>query len=813
MNSNEYNLRKRKNMNVDNMMISSYLKILTDNIPNNKLNAINYIKNIKQDLIKKYNKKDLYLLTSLRNLDNIQKLIKKNKNNNIKLLLKNYIQKLSKYEDDEDYNDEDNNDEDNNNDEDYDDEDNNDEDDTDEDCEDIGDDENNNDENNNDENNNDKKLMKIIFIDLKNLKNIKYNHKEDEEYNEEDDEDYIDGGEEEEEEEVNKNKKSNKRRKYNNDFLNLLNINSSSSNNVTFFNKLNNNKQKTYIDKLKLLNDKSSIIKPNILNVVDLNTSDKNKKIILNKVNTFNSIGRNGSGYTKLNNWITSVMEIPFGNYINIAGNLKTQKSKQEKIMNVKKCLDNTIYGHNQAKNMILQHLAELITNKNNLGNILTLEGPPGIGKTALIQDGISKGLGVPFHFISLGGATDSSHLEGFDYTYEGSIYGKIADILIQSKCMNPIIYFDELDKVSETNKGEEIINILTHITDQTQNSHFNDKYFSGIDLDLSKVMFIFSCNNINKVSKILRDRMFIVELDSFNYNDKIQITNNYLLPKLYKKFAYDKNKIVISDNVISYIIDHYTYEGGVRKLKENLYELLREINLRYIQNKKILNKNISFPLEITIDTLRQDIFNYKRNISIEKVKGKPQVGLINGLWACDYGTGGILPIEVVFALSNNNYELELTGSQGDVMKESMKVAKNVSWNLLTNKQRTNIIEKWKTNNLSGIHIHCPDGATPKDGPSAGCAITISIYSLLTNRPIKNDIAITGEITLNGNITEIGGLENKIYGAIRANIKHILYPKENQKDVDRIIKKNKDIENMIKLTSIENIQDTLKHVF
>ena len=524
-------------------------------------------------------------------------------------------------------------------------------------------------------------------------------------------------------------------------------------------------------------------------------------------------MGRHGSGYTKLNSWISCVMNIPFGNYINIGDKLKSKKARQEKIINVKNCLDNTIYGHEQAKNMILQHIAELITNKDNLGNILTLEGPPGIGKTALIQDGISKGLDMPFHFISLGGATDASYLEGFEYTYEGSIYGKIVDILIQSKCMNPIIYFDELDKVSETHKGDEIINILTHLTDQTQNSHFNDKYFSGIDIDLSKVIFIFSCNNINRVSKILRDRMFVVQLESFNYYDKIQIANNYLLPKLFKKFCYDVNQVHFSDEVITYIIDHYTYEGGVRKLKENLYEILREINLRYIQNKKILNNKITFPIEITINMLIKDIFNYKRCVNVEKIKDKSQVGLINGLWACDYGTGGILPIEVIHTLSSNNYDLELTGSQGDVMKESMKVAKNVSWNLLTCEERSNIIKKWETNNLSGIHIHCPDGATPKDGPSAGCAITIAIYSLLTNKSIKNDIAITGEITLNGNVTEIGGLENKIYGAIRANIKHVLYPKENQKDVDRILKKNKDISKMIKLTSIENIDNALNYVF
>ena len=626
----------------------------------------------------------------------------------------------------------------------------------------------------------------------------------DENENENDDDDeYID-------EEIERLQQK-KKQKLDKDYSSLVSINNSNSNNndLKYFKSLKDNDKKQYIQTLNLLNNDDNN-KPLLLQLADLKTTDHNKKIILEKINTFNSLENNTGEYCKLNNWINDIMKIPFGNYIDITDNLNSKPKINKKLNNINKKLNDTIYGHEQAKNKILQYVAELITNKEEISNIITLQGPPGIGKTAVIQNGVSEAFELPFNFVSLGGATDASYIEGFDYTYEGSTYGKIVDILIRSKCMNPIIYFDELDKISETPKGEEIINILTHITDNIQNNHFNDKYFSGINFDISKVIFIFSCNDLSKINKVLQDRMHIINLESFTNKDKIQISQKYILPKLYKNFNFNIN---ISDNVIEYIINTFTYEGGVRKLKENLYEILREVNLRFITNKKILNKKIKYPLNLTEDMIKKDILLYKPKINFQLIHNKPKVGVINGLWACDYGIGGIAPIEVVHSYSDNNLELELTGSQGNVMQESMKVAKSVALSLLTTQKINNLFKKLKTTKLSGIHIHCPDGSTPIDGPSAGCAISIAIYSLLINKPINNTIAITGELTLQGSITEIGGLKEKIYGAINAGIETILYPEENNLDIKLLLEKDSTIKDKIKFISIKNIKDAIKYIF
>ena len=227
-------------------------------------------------------------------------------------------------------------------------------------------------------------------------------------------------------------------------------------------------------------------------------------------------------------------MKVPFGKYVKPPVNKTDGPDKiREYLKGVRKHLDDGIYGHETTKDQLIKILAHTITNPQEGGNVFALQGPPGVGKTALIQDGVAKALGRPYSFISLGGATDACFLEGHDYTYEGSNHGRIVELLQQAGCMNPVIYFDELDKVSETAKGEEIINILMHITDATQNSHFNDKYFGGLDFDLSKAIIIFSFNDEQKISRILRDRMKIIRVKGYKMLDKIKIAKDYLIPKL----------------------------------------------------------------------------------------------------------------------------------------------------------------------------------------------------------------------------------------------------------------------------------------
>ena len=562
------------------------------------------------------------------------------------------------------------------------------------------------------------------------------------------------------------------------EFLELYNFDSTNNDCYIYFQKLSELEKISIIDNLKKIKEDNINIKPNLIQVLEWNTCNNNKSVILSKLNQFDNLQGN-SEYFKLKTWINKIMKVPFGIYVKpIINESSSNIEIKNYIDNLKEQFDNNIYGHDITKEQLIKIIGHTITNPTEGGSIFALEGPPGVGKTAFIHDCIAKVLNRPFAFISLGGATDACYLEGHDYTYEGSNHGKIVELLIETKCMNPIIYFDELDKVSETAKGEEIINILMHLTDTTQNFAFNDKFFRGINFDLSKAIIIFSFNDASKISRILRDRMKIIKVKGYKLQDKLIIIKNHILPKLIKSIGL-KN-IKFDDNIIEYIIENYTNESGVRKIKEILFDILLEINLRNLRefdNKAII---------LTKKSIDDDYLSKKRKIEHITIFHKSKIGLVNGLWANSLGLGGLIPIECSWLPSNKKLELELTGLQGSVMKESMIVARTVAWKVLPNNIKNNIT-KSKINN--GIHIHCPDGATPKDGPSAGGAITICLISLFTNKLINNKIAMTGEINLKGSITAIGGLEEKIFGAKKANVELILCPHENLKDLNDIKKK------------------------
>ena len=255
----------------------------------------------------------------------------------------------------------------------------------------------------------------------------------------------------------------------------------------------------------------------------------------------------------------------------------------------------------------IMQILGQLITNPSSIGTAVAIHGPPGSGKTSLVKEGISKILNRPFAFIALGGATDSSFLEGHSYTYEGSLWGKIVQILIESKSMNPVIYFDELDKISDTPKGEEIAGILTHLTDSSQNSQFHDKYFAEIDFDLSKCLFIFSYNEEANISPILLDRMYKIKTGGYSTKEKIHIVNNYLSPTIGKQMAFSNNDIIINDDVLMYIIEKFTMEEkGVRNVKRCIEIIYSKLNLFRLMKpgvnifKQQIDLDVSFPFEVT---------------------------------------------------------------------------------------------------------------------------------------------------------------------------------------------------------------------
>ena len=501
-----------------------------------------------------------------------------------------------------------------------------------------------------------------------------------------------------------------------------------------------------------------------------------------------------------------------YSSLINIEKNISKIKQKNDSIIeyisDFNSILNNSIHGHTNAKKQIERVLGQWINGEKS-GYCFGFEGPPGLGKTTLAKKGLSNclkdinGNSRPYAFIAIGGSSNGSTLDGHNYTYVGSTWGKIVDILIEKKCMNPIIFIDELDKVSKTENGKEIIGILTHLIDSTQNDSFQDKYFSNIDLDLSKALFIFSYNDVELIDKILLDRIHRIKFDNLLLKDKLIISKDYILPELYKKFGVE-NIIEFSEELLEFVIVNYTNEPGVRKLKEILFEIISSINLDLLKN---INSH-DIPVLITKELI-ETILCDRHQIRILKVNDQPKVGIINGMWANSYGNGGILHIEAKYFYTNTFMDLKLTGMQGDVMKESMAVSKTLALSLIDKKTLTSITKKFEETKMQGFHLHVPEGSTPKDGPSAGAAITLVLYSLLTNKKIKNTFAITGEINLQGNITAIGGLDLKFLGGIKAGVKTFLYPKDNDKDFLLFCKKHEYLLDNYKYIPVSNINEVI----
>mgnify|MGYP003387678721 CR=1 FL=1 len=582
--------------------------------------------------------------------------------------------------------------------------------------------------------------------------------------------------------------------------------------NIMYFSRLGDDMKKDILSKLDKIEKSSVSSKPMLFRLLESKMNDTCKTEIYKKIKQIQSEKSFGDN-SKLINWVDAVLSIPFGIYHMDKIDTNKKKDILKILSHSNKCLNDAIFGHMEAKNKILQIIAQKISNPKSEGLTIGIQGPPGNGKTTLIEKGLSKALNRPFKYISLGGATDSSYLVGHSYTYEGSIWGKISDILIKSKCMNPIIYFDELDKVSNTPKGDEIINTLIHLTDPSQNVHFQDRYFMGLDFDVSRCIFIFSYNEGHKINKILKDRITEIHTKGFNVNEKIIIAKDYLLPDICKNVGIPKNKIKFDKHILDFIIQTYTYEGGVRGLKKLLFEIVLEINLRNLNKQKILNRFVKYPIKITKRLLLEDFFIKKNQITKQKIHNNPSIGKINGMYACDNGLGGLSIIEAIEVPSNDKYSLKLTGQQGNVMKESMLVAKNLAWHLLPSSIQKKWFRKWKQE-ITGIHIHCPEASTPKDGPSAGTAITCAILSCLLKIPINNALAITGEIDLSGNVLEIGGLEEKLYWTKKAGVKIVIVPDQNRKDVQKIKRKYpKLINKNFKVILVNTIWDVLPHVF
>jgi ATP-dependent Lon protease len=382
-------------------------------------------------------------------------------------------------------------------------------------------------------------------------------------------------------------------------------------NEMTYFKKkMSNSEQLRIMKELKEVNDHMGIDKPYRISLLESQIPPKLKSQALQKLNLLNMMDSTDSEYFKIKNWMDNFMRIPFCKYTSLSVNIDDGIEKCHEFMaNARATLDKCVYGLDDAKMQILQMVGQWIANPNSLGSAIAINGPPGTGKTTLVKDGISKILGREFVFIPLGGTGDASFLEGHSYTYEGSMWGKIVQSLMDCQTMNPVFFFDELDKLSDTPKGEEIIGILTHLTDTTQNSQFHDKYFSEVDFDLSKCLFIFSYNDESKVNPILKDRMYRIQTKGYDVKEKIVIARDYMLPKIREQINFKTEDIIIPDDTIKYIVSttHLTQqESGVRNMKRCLEIVHTKLNLfRLVRPEdnifaKEINLPVTFPMKIT---------------------------------------------------------------------------------------------------------------------------------------------------------------------------------------------------------------------
>lgn len=488
-------------------------------------------------------------------------------------------------------------------------------------------------------------------------------------------------------------------------------------------------------------------------------------------------------------------------------------------ITNVEDKLYNLSYGHKAVKKSLLQLIGKWISNPSSSGSSIALVGPPGVGKTLLAKS-VGSALGIPFAQITLGGQNDGELLHGHGYTYSGSQPGMIIRKMIETGQSRCILYFDELDKAcSKHGTTNEITSILIHLTDPNMNKSFQDRFFQGIDFPLDKVIMIFSYNDSSLIDPILLDRFKEISVKPYNVADKLNIVDNYMIPEIKKNVGFDDYNLIFKKDIIEYLIENYTNEAGVRGIKRIIENILLKLNLDKLYQKGVFEKkSINDDIEITEEIIT-DILSKPESDNL-MIHENPEYGIVNGLYATSIGTGGIVPIQVFknYSISSTDFELKLTGKQGEVMKESVHCSYTAAIDYIRRNidkfpNIKNIDKHIKDNFFNGLHIHAPSTSTPKDGPSAGGAFCSAIISRVGNVKIYNDIAMTGEIDLRGCITKIGGLNYKLQGAKKAGVRKVLVPKDNEKDYKEIIENNKNlIDDNFKVYIIENIDQIMEHM-
>jgi ATP-dependent Lon protease len=508
-----------------------------------------------------------------------------------------------------------------------------------------------------------------------------------------------------------------------------------------------------------------------------LKATDKVKKKIKEEISRYKRISSNNSESAVIRGYLETLLAMPW----------KKMSRDNTDVAHAKEVLDADHYGLEKVKERILEYLAVKKLNKNGTGTIICLVGPPGTGKTSIAKS-VAKALGRKYVRICLGGVRDEAELRGHRRTYVGAMPGRVINAVKNAKVKNPLILFDEIDKMVSDGRGDPAAAML-EILDPEQNKHFSDHYLE-LSFDLSKAFFICTANGTDTISRPLLDRMEVIELPGYTENEKFHIAKEHLWTKQLAQNGITKQQLTITDKALRTVILRYTREAGVRGLERRIASLCRKAA------KVIAQEDTKTKIRISDRNVKEYLGKpvYKPNAANEK----PEIGIVRGLAWTSVG-GETLEIEVMSLKGSG--KLELTGKLGDVMQESAKIALTYVRYLVQDQVSEDYFEK------HDIHIHVPEGATPKDGPSAGVTMTTAIYSAVTEKAVRADVAMTGEVTLRGRVLPIGGLKEKLLAAKEAGIQEVLIPKENSRDVDEM---EAEILDGIVLKYVQKVEDVLR---
>ena len=512
--------------------------------------------------------------------------------------------------------------------------------------------------------------------------------------------------------------------------------------------------------------------------IENLKIDEKSREKLLKEADKLSKMSPASQESFVIKNYLDTCLELPWGKY----SKSKISMQKSEDILNKEH------YGLKKVKERILEYIAVHMLNPNVKGQIICLAGPPGIGKTSIAKS-LAKAMGRKYARVSLGGVNDESEIRGHRKTYVGAMPGRIINALIQAGTANPLILFDEIDKLSSNIKGDPSAAML-EVLDSEQNNAFCD-HFIEVPFDLSKAVFITTANKVSAIPQPLLDRMEVIELTSYTAEEKFHIAREHLIPKQIKENGLKASQIKISDDAVNDVIAHYTREAGVRGLERYISSLCRK-------SARIIASGDAKKVNIKSNNLTEFLGSYKYLDDLKSKKN--QVGVVNGLAWTSVG-GVLMPLEVLILKGKG--AVEITGSLGDVMKESAKLA--VSYT-------RSIAEKYNINpdfyKENDIHIHAPEGAVQKDGPSAGVTMTTALVSALSGIPVRSDVAMTGEITLHGNVLPIGGLKEKTMAAYKAGIKTVIIPADNKPDLEETDSVVRESINFVYAENIEQVLDT-----